>query len=58
MNGLNFNLKCEVCEKPYVHDGLYLVIRPFSILICIDCECGANNILKIIKKKDLGWQHE
>ena len=50
---LNFNLTCNVCGRPNIQDRLYLATRPFSILICIDCECGANNILKIIDKKEL-----
>lgn len=53
MNGINFNLTCEVCTQIVPLDRIYLAQQQSLILVCVDCTCGANNIIKIIEKKVL-----
>ena len=53
---MNFCLTCNVCTAILSFDRLYLAQRPTLILVCVECDCGANNILKIIDKKELGLE--
>lgn len=53
MNGINFRLHCEVCECFVPLDRIYLAERNSVILVCVDCKCGANNIIKIIEKTEM-----
>lgn len=53
MNGINFNLNCEICNCQVPLDRIYLAQRHSIVLVCVDCKCGANNIIKIIDKKEL-----
>lgn len=53
MNGINFNLTCEVCMCPVPLDRIYLADRQSLVFVCVDCQCGANKLIKIIEKKEL-----